>query len=94
MTDINRLRREALSARMCGATDSSEIPVMARYPDCRGAWFGDVRVMVLGEYLPPERDAARDFDVGAVLVGGIDIISGLTNEQLEDLAAQAAWGKE
>ena len=89
MTDINRLRREALSARLCGASD-----VSLQYPDARGAWFGDVRVMVLGEYLPPERDAARDFDVGAVLVGGIDIISGLTNEQLEDLAAQAAWGKE
>ena len=89
MTDINRLRREALSARVCGASD-----VPLQYPDARGAWFGDVRVMVLGEYLPAERDAARDFDVGAVLVGGIDIISGLTNEQVADLAAQAAWGRE
>jgi hypothetical protein len=89
MTNINKLRREALSARVCGA---SEVPL--QYPDARGAWFGDVRVMVLGEYLQPEHDAARDFDVGAVLVGGIDIISGLTREQIETLAEQAAWGKE
>jgi hypothetical protein len=89
-------RSEAHIDRVCGTPIAIPLdlantrPVI--HPDWRSAWFGEVRVVVYGEYLPAERDARRDFDVQAVMVGGVDIISGLTNAQIESLAEQAAWG--
>jgi hypothetical protein len=64
---------------------------IANCRDSAMAWFGDVRVLVCGEYVPVERDTEGCFEVQMVLVGDTDIASGLTGDQIKLLSDQAYW---
>ena len=95
-TNIEQMRREVLSAKLTGWT--GDVPLDPNYSNAllyrhsAHANFGTVRVVVHGERHEPERDANGVFEVEAVMVGGVNIISGLDNAQIESLADQAYWG--
>jgi hypothetical protein len=90
MSNIGNLSTGHLD-RITGQLFQGPIPLEARYRDVREVLFGDVTVMACGEYIPSEPQATGDFDLQAVLVGGVDIISGLNREQLDAIADQAFY---
>lgn len=95
MSNIPQLKRDGLMIKYAG-WDGAFVPARdpnydnaRQYKNSAEVWFGDARVVVHGEYLPTEADCDGDFDVQACMVGGIDILSGLTGEQIDVLATQA-----